>query len=193
MQQQDIPLEYLGPLSQLIGSWEGDKGHDITQANKQSNVELSIDKPYREEITFEPFGPVQNGDKSLYGLRYTTCAWPNGEKNVFHQELGYWLWSPEDNQIVRCFTNQNGVTIHAGGECNSQSQHIEMIASADSDEYGISSCPNFNDGCKTLSYKLEMDMLNESQFTYTEEIHLKSTGNDDVMVHTDTNALTRLY
>ncbi len=178
----------LGPLSQLIGSWEGEKGQDITQTNANP-----VEKHYRESITFEPVGPIKNGKRDLYGLRYTTQAWPDGDKQPFHTELGYWLWSPEDHQVVRCFTNQNGVTIHAGGSCDDKAQHLEMIASAESDEYGISSCPTLNNGCKTLSYKFELDMLNENQFSYLEETHLKSAAHEDVVIHTDKNAMTRLF
>ncbi len=178
----------LGPLSQLIGSWEGEKGQDISETNA-----VPVEKHYRESITFEPVGPIRNGKHELYGLRYTTQAWPDGEKTPFHTELGYWLWSPEDHQIVRCFTNQNGVTIHAGGSCDSDAHHLEMIASCESDEFGISSSPIMNNGCKTLSYKFKLDMLDDNQFSYVEETHLRSPAHEDVVIHTDKNALTRLF
>jgi len=186
--QQNYDTEHLGPLSQLVGSWEGDKGYDVMNTHS-----VPTEKAYHESITFEPVGPIKNGSHELFGLRYTTLSWPNGTEEPFHQELGYWLWSPEDHQVVRCFTNQNGVTVHAGGQCDTDSQHFEMSASADSDEYGISSCPTLNDGCKTLSYNLKMDMLNDKQFSYSEEYHLKNSLEEDVIIHTDKNAMTKLY
>ena len=187
--QQAIDPTCLGPLSQLVGSWEGDSGHD----DYSSTTTTPVETRYRESTTFEPVGPIRNGSRELYGLRYTTNAWPAGEEYPFHQELGYWLWSPKDQQIVRCFTNEHGVTIHAGGHCEDDSHHIEMMANAESDEYGISSSPALNQGHKTLSYKFELDILNDKQFSYTEETHLKNGANEDVLVHIDRNAMTKLY
>ena len=186
--QQNYDSALLGPLAHLVGSWEGDKGHDITNSHSSSKK-----KDYHESITFEPVGPISNGKHDLYGLRYTTCAWPDGEEKPLHQELGYWFWSPEDHQVVRCFTNQNGVSITAGGECNSNAGHFEMAAYSDSDEYGISSCPTLNGGCKTLTYKLKVDVLNDKEFKYVEEMHLKNPVDEDIVVHTDENAMVKLF
>ncbi len=185
---QDFDAIRLGPLAQLVGSWEGEKGHDITSSKAEPT-----ETKYREAITFEPVGPIKNGSHQLYGLRYTTRAWPQGDEEPFHQELGYWLWSPEDHQIVRCFTNQNGVTIHAGGYCDTDAHHFEMTADANSDECGISSCPTLNAGRKTISYKMELDVVSTEHFTYREETHLRDSETHGEFIHTDENSMTRLY
>jgi len=186
--QQRYDSAQLGPLSHLVGSWEGYKGHDITNSHTSSQK-----RNYHESITFEPVGPISSGNRDLYGLRYTTSAWPDGDEKPIHQELGYWLWSPEDHQIVRCFTNQNGVSITAGGECGSDAQYFEMTAYSDSDEYGIASCPTLNGGCKTLSYKLIVDVLNDKEFKYVEEMHLKNPVDEDIVIHTDENDMVKLF
>jgi len=178
----------LGPLSHLVGSWEGERGHDITNSHSTSSV-----KNYHESITFEPVGPISNGARDLYGLRYTARAWPDDSGKPLHQELGYWFWSPDDHQIVRCFTNQNGVSITAGGECGDEASCFEMSAYSDSDEYGIASCPTLNGGSKMLSYKLKVDLVNDKEFKYVEEMHLRNPMDDDVVIHTDENSMVKLF
>ena len=69
-------LAHLGPLAALAGTWEGQEGIDIAPAKDGSK-----ETPFRERITFEPMGPVVNGPQTLYGLRYSTVAWPLGFKN----------------------------------------------------------------------------------------------------------------
>jgi len=50
---------------------------------------------------------VTNGSQVLYGLKYATTAWPLGDDNPFHEELGYWLWDAETQEIIRKFNMSN--------------------------------------------------------------------------------------
>ncbi len=54
----------LGPLAGLIGEWEGDEGLDVSYHHADGEPG---DTPYREEVSFSGFGPVDNGDQHLYG------------------------------------------------------------------------------------------------------------------------------
>ncbi|MDQ1519166.1 MAG: hypothetical protein QOI55_239, partial [Actinomycetota bacterium] len=45
----------LGPLGRLVGTWEGDEGLDVAYAHAKEKV---AETPYRERMTFSPFGPV---------------------------------------------------------------------------------------------------------------------------------------
>ena len=73
---KEIPLGLLGPLGQLAGIWEGDQGDDTAPADDRTEVERNR---YRERLSFVPFGPVNNHEQQLYGLRYSTTAWRLGE------------------------------------------------------------------------------------------------------------------
>ena len=67
----------LGPLAALIGTWEGDEGLDVSFHNADHAIG---DTPYRERVTMNPFGPVDNGKQCLYGLDYRMAAWRSGDR-----------------------------------------------------------------------------------------------------------------
>ena len=70
-------IKNLGPLTPLVGVWEGAEGEDTAPSNDRG-TEI---KKFRERITFEPLGPVRNHEQVLYGLRYSTTAWPLGKED----------------------------------------------------------------------------------------------------------------
>jgi hypothetical protein len=61
----------LGPLSSLLGVWEGEKGSDSAPDDDRGQVQHNR---YRERMTFDPTGLVENHDQQLFGLRYATTA-----------------------------------------------------------------------------------------------------------------------
>ncbi len=80
----DEIIKNLGPLAPLAGIWEGEKGDDVAPSDDRGTET----NKYRERITFEPLGPVNNHEQDLYGLRYSTTAWRIGVESPFHEELG---------------------------------------------------------------------------------------------------------
>lgn len=115
-------LKNLGPLTVLAGTWEGDQGMDVAPSKSES-----VETKFRERITFESLGPVVNGPQVLYGLRYATVAWPLGADAPFHEEVGYWLWDAQTNQVIRCFIVPRGVTVQAGGQADSKATRPLLI------------------------------------------------------------------
>ena len=81
--------EEWGPLAALIGDWEGTAGLDVAFSHERNQV---WETPFSEKVTMKPFGPVQNGSQTLFGLDYKTAMWRGSEENPFHTEVGYWLW-----------------------------------------------------------------------------------------------------
>jgi len=96
----------LGPLAPLAGVWESDQGIDTSRIHGKKTI-----TKFREKITFAPLGPVNNGPQALYGLRYSTVCWRLNEDEPFHEELGYWLWDKDRNQVMRCFVVPRGVLV----------------------------------------------------------------------------------
>ena len=92
----DDLIKYLGPLAALAGVWEGDKGADVAPDDNRGTEQNA----YRERLTFEPFGPVNNHEQQLYGLRYATVAWRLSDGAPFHEETGYWLWDAAAKQVL---------------------------------------------------------------------------------------------
>ena len=107
-----MTYEAWGPLGGLVGTWEsGWTGLDVAFHNDKGKI---AETPYREKTTFKPFGPVDNGTQSLYGLDYRTAAWKEGEENPFHTEVGYWMWDESNHQVMRCFLIPRASALIAG-------------------------------------------------------------------------------
>src|SRR5258708_17325964 len=100
-----------GPLQALSGEWEADTGGlDTAYSHARGAV---FDSPYREKLSMKPFGPVDNGSQSLYGLDYKTAMWRGDEDNPFHTEVGYWLWDVAAGEVLRGFVVPRGITVLA--------------------------------------------------------------------------------
>lgn len=177
----------LGPLRPLAGIWEGDQGLDVAPSSEGSD-----ETPYRERLTLEPMGPVLNGPQILYGLRYATTAWPIGEEDAFHEEVGYWLWSPRDTTVMRCFIVPRAVTVLAGATLETSAKTFTMSAECGSKTFGISSGPFLDQHFQTVRYDCEIQLHPDGSFSYHEDTQLKIQGTSEIFHHTDRNTLRRV-
>ncbi len=178
-------IRNLGPLGPLAGTWEGDQGIDMAPSKEHGQKET----PFREQIIFEPFGPVVNGIQTLYALRYRTTAWPLGEENPFHEEVGYWLWDATEKQVLRCFIVPRGIAVEAGGSAESDAKTFTMIAEVGTETYGILSNRYLDTHAKTVRYDLTVTIHDDGSFSYTEDTQLQIQGLTDIFHHTDKNTL----
>jgi len=180
-------LSHLGPLAALAGSWEGDAGIDVAPG-RDGPVETS----YRERLLFESLGPVVNGPQLLYGLRYSTTAWPLDANDPFHEEVGYWLWDAKAGQVMRCFMVPRGVTINAGGEAPVDATAFTMRATLGSNTFGILSNPFLDKAFRTVCYELSVEVHDDGDFSYHEDTQLQIHGQHELFHHTDSNRLKRI-
>ena len=107
-------LQHLGPLAPLAGIWEGEKGQDVAPSDDRGTEHNA----FRERLTFDPCGPIENHEQVLYALRYGTTAWRIGEDEPFHEETGIWLWDADRKLVMRAFVVPRGVVVLAGGTGN---------------------------------------------------------------------------
>jgi len=180
-------LPRLGPLARLAGTWEGDAGVDVAPAPSGA-----ARTRFRECIRFEPFGPVANGPQTLYGLRYSTVAWPLNETEPFHEETGYWLWDDDRHLVMRCFMVPRGVTVLAGGEAAPDAAELRMSAACGSETFGILSNPFLDEAFKTVRYDLTVRIMPDDSFSYEEDTQLRLPGQETLFHHTDANTLKRV-
>lgn len=185
---EDARLTHLGPLAALAGVWEGDKGDDVAPSDERGTER----NKFRERLTFEPFGPVNNHEQQLYGLRYSTMAWRLGEESPFHEETGYWLWDAAEKQVLRCFIVPRGVTVLAGGTVEPDATSFQISAEAGSDTYGICSNKFLDREFKTVRYELTIALHGPDSFSYQEDTQLKMKGRNDLFHHTDANRVYRV-
>jgi hypothetical protein len=85
-----------GPLAGLIGEWEADTDRAVKHSKN-----VGFDTSYCEVCTMKPFGPVENGSESLYGLDYKSAMWRDDEENPFHTEVAYWLRDVATDEVMK--------------------------------------------------------------------------------------------
>jgi len=178
----------LGPLAALVGTWEGAEGLDVSYSHERGKIQ---ETPYRERATFEPFGPVDNGSQTLWGLDYRTSAWREGEDDPFHTEVGYWLWDGAAGQVMRCFMLPRGSTVLAGGDATADATELTMAADVGSSTYGVLSNQYLDANAKTVRYEVTV-RLGDGSWSYEEDTQLELKGQSGILHHTDRNTLKRV-
>jgi len=179
-----------GPLDALVGDWEGTGGLDTAYSNSKGEV---IKTPYLEKLTFKPFGPVDNGKQSLYGLDYKTAMWRDNEENPFHTEVGYWLWDSATNEVLRGFVVPRGITVLAGGTAAADATSFTMHAKLGDPQYAIGENKYLADHASTVSYETTITVNSDGTISYDETTMLKmAIMGGEMFAHTDTNTLKRV-
>jgi hypothetical protein len=176
-----------GPLAGLIGEWEGSEGLDVSFHNATGRVG---ETPYREHVTMEPFGPVDNGSQHLYGLDYRMAAWRANEPNPFHTEIGYWLWDADAGHVMRCFMVPRGSTLLAGGTAKPTDHAFSLEAKIGDECYGILSNHYLTAKAKTTKYVCRVSVTGDT-FSYDScTTYVHAVGGE--IAHTDRNTLRRV-
>jgi hypothetical protein len=178
-----------GPLAGLAGDWEGDGGLDVAFSHSRNEV---YETPYREKVTFKPFGPVDNGRQSLYGLDYKTAMWRDDETNPFHTEVGYWLWDAASGEVLRGFVVPRGITVLAGGFTTADSNQFTLTAGAEGSPYRIGENSYLVENASTIAYTSTISINSDDSWSYTEVTTLKMKEFPDPFAHTDLNLLHRV-
>jgi hypothetical protein len=179
----------LGPLATLVGVWEGKAGTDVAPADPDRRVTRT--SKFRERMTFEPIGQVNNHDQVLFGLRYFTTTWRVDEENAFHQETGYWLWDAAAKQVLCCFVVPRGVTVLAGGPAEPDAQSFEIVAEVGSPTFGICSNPYLDREFRTVRFTMKVTVHDPGSFSYEQDTVLEIPGRA-TFHHTDANTLLRV-
>jgi len=180
--------EQFGPLAALIGTWEGDQGLDVSYSYDKKAV---IETPYRETATFNVVGDVANGDQTLWVIDYTTAAIRIGEQDVFHTELGYWLWDPATETVMRSFMVPRGSMILAGGSCKPNATSFQMSAKQGAKDFGVLSNPYLLEKAECTEYTLSCTIENGT-WSYEEDTVLTMASTGGVVHHTDKNTLKKV-
>lgn len=178
----------LGPLAALAGVWEGAKGRDDAPDDARG-AEVNV---FREHLVLEPFGPVDNHEQQLWGLRYATKAFRLGEADAFHEETGYWLWDAAAGQVMRCFIVPRGITVLAGGNVASDARRFSLAAELGSPTFGICSAPFLDREFQTVRYELDVTIHDDGTFSYAEDTQMRMPGRAELFHHRDRNTLRRV-
>ena len=179
----------LGPLAALIGTWEGTEGVDVSFHNDKDAVAETL---YTEKVTMNPFGPVVNGEQSVYGLDYRMAAYKDGEDEPFHTEIGYWLWDAADQQVMRCFLVPRSTMVLAGGTCTADATSFKMTAERGSLTHGLLESIYFSQNASTSSYTVDITVHDENSWSYDQTTAVDLRKHESGFAHTDRNTLRRV-
>jgi len=178
-----------GPLAELIGVWEGDKGMDI--APEPDGTE---ENPYFETIIYEAGGDLQNAEsQTIAAVRYHQVVKRKSDGGVFHDQVGFWMWDARENTVMHSVSIPRAVCVLAGGTYNGEKDDegntiIEVAADINSNDWGIVQSPFMRDNAKTTSFKHRI-VVGNGKMTFSETTMLDIYGRE--FTHTDDNQLTR--
>lgn len=193
MEQKEIlgPLK-LGPLTPLVGEWEGNVGIDLSYHNKEDET---AETSYFEKAWFRPIPIQENGQQTMEGLTYQSTAWRHGEEALdpFHDEVGYLLWDKINGQVIRSVVFGRGIAILAGADANMRDREIHFKATPGDPCYGILQNRYLLGRAELKSFESTFKFNSDGTFTHSSDIILKldATGGKE-MHHTDVNTLHRV-
>jgi hypothetical protein len=176
----------LGPLAPLIGTWEGDQGHDDSYVYTRGQEHAR----FREHATYAPAGPAHNGAQSLYRLDYRLVAWRLEDVEPFHVEIGYWYWDAEHELVMRGLLTPRGIAVLAGGTAKPDDTIITVAAASGADTFGILSNPHLLETARTTSFEVTLDLSEPDRFSYHQKTYMEHARLGGTYLHQDRNTLT---
>jgi len=178
-----------GPLTELIGVWQGDKGMDI--APEPDGTE---ENPYYETLTYTAGGDVTNAESQILSIvHYRQIVTRKSTNRVFHDETGYWLWDTREQVIMHSLVIPRAVCLLAGANYTERRDErnnliIEVSASVDDKDWGIIQSPFMQKNARTTAFKQKITVGN-GKMAYSETTMLDIYGKP--FEHTDQNELIR--
>ena len=177
-----------GPLYQLIGKWIGDKGLDIAP-DAACNPDKSA---YTDEITFTPSGPAENAEEQqLVSVRYRHVVRKKSTRNIFHEQVGHWIYEAETGLVMHSLSIPRGVCILAGGDIttNENETCFKVSASTENNDFGIVQSPFMKNKARTNSFTMNMT-VNQNTLSYQETMLLSIYGKQ--FEHVDKSSLQKV-
>ncbi|MEO6795317.1 MAG: heme-binding beta-barrel domain-containing protein [Mycobacterium sp.] len=182
----------LGPLTPLVGEWEGNVGVDVSYHNKD---DITSETGYFEKAWFKPVPVQENGQQVLEGLNYKMTAWRHGEEAMdpFHDEVGYLLWEKKTGIVMRVVVFGRGIAILAGGQAGPRDKKLHFTATPGDANYGILQNEYLSERAQLIGFEGAFTFIDDETFSYTQTLILKlaATGGKP-MNHTDENTLHRV-
>jgi len=181
----------LGPLTPLVGEWEGNVGIDLSYHN---NDDRTAETSYFEKAWFKPIPTQQNGKQFIEGLKYSSVAWRHGEEamNPFHDEIGYLLWDKAEGQVIRTVVFGRGIAIQAGASAGARDRELHFTATPGDASYGILQNRYLMRRAELKSFESIFKFNDDGTFTHSSDILLKLAATGTEMHHTDRNTLHKV-
>jgi hypothetical protein len=181
----------LGPLTPLVGEWEGDVGVDLSYHNKD---DWTTETTYFEKASFKPIPLQENGQQTLWGLNYSMTAWRHGEEAMdpFHDEIGFLLWDKTHGEVMRTVVFGRGIAILAGSSAKPDDKVLTFDAAPGQPCYGILQNKYLLERAEIRDFKSNFTINDDGTLSYTSDLMLRLSATGAEMHHTDRNTLRRV-
>lgn len=181
----------LGPLTPLVGEWEGNVGVDLSYHNNDDETGKTS---YFEKAWFKPIPVQQNGQQFMDGLTYQMQAWRHGEEAMdpFHDEVGYLLWDKKRGLVMRSVVFGRGIAILAGSAAGARDRELHFNARPGAADWGILQNPYLLERAELKDFKSTFRFNDDDSFSYTSILRLKLAATGQEMDHTDENTLHKV-
>jgi hypothetical protein len=181
----------LGPLTPLVGEWEGDLGVDLSYHNTDDETGHTT---YFEKAVFKPIPVQENGQQVLWGLNYSMTAWRHGEEAMdpFHDEIGFLLWDKTNGQVIRNVVFGRGIAILAGSDAAVGDRILHFNATPGDPCYGILQNRYLLDRAEIKGFTSSFTLNDDGTLSYTSDLVLRLAATGTEMHHTDENTLRRV-
>lgn len=182
----------LGPLTPLVGEWEGNAGLDVSFRYQDDAI---IKTSYYERAWFHPIPAQTNGQQKLEGLKFGFTAWRHGEEAMdpFHDEVGYLLWDSARQQVMRVVVFGRGIGMIAGGSAKPRDSRFTLQATAGDPHYGILQNSYLSEHAELKSFTSTFSFHKDGSFSYDQTLVLKMAAlGGKEMDHTDANTFRRM-
>lgn len=181
----------LGPLTPLVGEWEGDVGIDLSYHNDDDVIGHTS---YFERAIFKPIPIQENGQQVLWGLNYSMTAWRHGEEAMdpFHDEIGFLLWDKAHGQVIRNVVFGRGIAILAGSDAAIGDTTLHFNAKPGDPCYGILQNRYLLDRAEIKDFVSHFTFNDDGTLSYFSDLVLRLAATGDEMHHTDQNTLRRV-
>ena len=178
----------LGPLTPLVGEWEGNIGVDLSYHNKDDETSQT---GYFEKAWFKPIPIQENGNQELWGLTYGMTAWRHGEEAMdpFHDEIGFLLWDKARGEVMRNVVFGRGIAILAGSKAQPRDTTLRFDATPGSPTFGVLQNPYLMERAEIRDFKSTFTFNGDGTLSYTSDLLLKLAATGTEMHHTDENTL----
>src|ERR1041384_1595317 len=174
-------LKNLGPLRAMAGIFEGAGGRD-----DHPSAEGSESDAFFERAELQPIDPQMNGPQLFYGLRYHLHIVKPGEKETFHDQVGYFLWEPATKTVMQTLAIPRAQVALATGIAEADAQEFELIAG----ERAIASGPFLDHAFRTVEFRIRIATTPQG-WSYDEDTVLQVRGRAELFHHRDRNTLIR--
>jgi len=177
-----------GPLTGLIGVWQGDKGVDI--APEPDGAETN---PYFETITYSAAGNVSNAERqTLAVVHYRQVVQRKSNAEVFHDQSGYWMWDRDAGMVMHSLVIPRAVCVLAGGQHSGDEDKdgrmiLEVSAKQEDGDWQIIQSPFMQQNAATREFRQQI-ICGNGTLSYSQTTIVDIYGKE--FEHTDRNELT---